>query len=103
VRTARAKGVRERTVLWVHGLRNAAAPLTQLFGLSLPFLVSGALVVELVFSWPGVGRLTWMAIGSRDYPVMLATTALGALLVVIGTTAADLLLGAIDPRVRHDG
>lgn len=102
VRTARAKGLSERTVLWVHALRNAAAPLTQLFGLSLPVLVSGALVVERVFSWPGMGRLTWDAIGTRDYPVLLASTALAALVVIAGTLAADLLLAAIDPRVREE-
>jgi peptide/nickel transport system permease protein len=103
VRTARAKGASERSVLWIHGLRNAVAPLTQLFGLSLPFLVSGALVVEKVFSWPGMGRLVWTAIAERDYPVLLATTALSALFVVVGTTLADLLLAAVDPRVRDEG
>ncbi len=103
VRTARAKGVRERSVVWVHGLRNALAPLTQLFGLSLPFLVGGALVVERVFSWPGMGRLTWEAIGTRDYPVLMAATALAALFVVLGSLVADLMLAAVDPRVRRRG
>lgn len=102
VRTARAKGLRERTVVWVHALRNAAAPLTQLLGLSLPFLVGGALVVEQVFSWPGMGRLTWQAIATRDYPVLMATTALGALFVILGSLAADMLLAAVDPRVRSE-
>ncbi len=101
VRTARAKGVRERSVLWVHALRNALAPLTQLLGLSLPFLVGGALVVERVFAWPGMGRLTWEAIGARDYPVLMAATALSALFVIVGSLIADLLLAAIDPRVRQ--
>ncbi len=101
VRTARAKGVSERTVLWVHGLRNAVAPLTQLLGLSLPYLVGGALVVERVFSWPGMGRLTWEAIGTRDYPVLMAATALSALFVILGSLLADLLLAAADPRVRR--
>ncbi len=101
VRTARAKGVRERSVLWVHALRNALAPLTQLFGLSLPFLVGGALVVERVFAWPGMGRLTWEAIGARDYPVLMAATALSALFVIVGSLIADLLLAAADPRVRR--
>ena len=103
VRTARAKGVRERSVVWVHGLRNALAPLTQLLGLSLPFLVGGALVVERVFSWPGMGRLTWDAIGTRDYPVLMAATALAALFVVLGSLVADLLLAVVDPRVRRGG
>lgn len=100
VRTARAKGVRESVVVWVHALRNALAPLTQLLGLSLPFLVSGALVVERVFAWPGMGRLTWEAIGTRDYPVLMAATALAALFVVLGSLVADLLLVVVDPRVR---
>ena len=102
VRTARAKGVTERRVLWIHALRNAAAPLTQLFGLSLPLLVGGAVVVEKVFAWPGMGRLVWEAIGTRDYPVLLAVTALAAVFVVIGSLVDDLLLAAIDPRVRHE-
>ncbi len=101
VRTARAKGVRERSVLWVHGLRNALAPLTQLLGLSLPFLVGGALVVERVFSWPGMGRLTWDAIAARDYPVLMAATALAALFVILGSLAADILQAAVDPRLRR--
>lgn len=103
VRTARAKGVRERTVVWVHALRNALGPLTQLFGLSLPFLVGGALVTERVFAWPGMGRLTWEAIAARDYPVLMAATALAALFVILGSLAADLLLAMVDPRVRRTG
>ena len=101
IRTARAKGLSEGRVLWAHALRNAAAPLVQLFGLSLPLLLSGALVVEVVFSWPGVGRLTYEAILTRDYPVILATTALTAILVVAGNLIADVAQALIDPRVRH--
>ena len=101
VRTARAKGLSERRVLWVHALRNALAPLVQLAGLSLPFLLSGALVIELVFSWPGMGRLVYGAVSSRDYPLILGATALSALLVVAGNLLADLLQAAVDPRVRR--
>ncbi len=100
VRTARAKGLSRRRVVWFHALRNAATPLTQILGLSLPFLLSGALVVEVVFSWPGVGRLTYNAVLARDYPLVLATTALGGLLVIAGTLLADLSQAALDPRVR---
>jgi peptide/nickel transport system permease protein len=102
IRTARAKGLSERRVVWVHGLRNALGPLIQLLGLSLPFLLSGALVVEVVFAWPGMGRLTFDAINARDFPVILAATALAAVMVVAGNLAADLLQSWADPRVRHD-
>ncbi len=101
VRTARAKGVSERSVVWVHGLRNAAVSLTQLAGLALPFLLSGALVIEVVFSWPGMGRLTYDAIQNRDYPLILGATAMTAALVVTGSFVADVLLAAVDPRVRR--
>ena len=101
IRTARAKGLSEGRVIWVHALRNAATPLVQLFGLSLPFLLSGSLVVEVVFSWPGLGRLTYDSILARDYPVILATTALAGVLVIAGNFLADLAHAAIDPRVRE--
>jgi peptide/nickel transport system permease protein len=100
VRTARAKGVGERRVVWRHALRNSLAPLIQLFGLSLPFLLSGSLVTEVVFSWPGLGRLTYDSILTRDFPVILASTALAATLVVAGSFLADLLHAAADPRAR---
>ena len=100
IRTARAKGLSERRVLWVHAMSNAAPPLIQLLGLSLPFLLSGSLVVEVVFSWPGLGRLTYDSIEARDYPVILATTALAGGLVILGNFLADLLHAAADPRIR---
>jgi peptide/nickel transport system permease protein len=100
VRTARAKGLSERRVLLVHGLRTALVPVIQLFGVSLPSLLSGALIVEVVFSWPGLGRLTFGAIAARDYPLVLATTAWSALLVLLGSLLADLLHAWADPRVR---
>jgi len=100
VRTARAKGLGERAVLWRHAFRNALAPLAQLLGLSLPFLLSGALVVEHVFAWPGMGQMTYAAILARDYPLVLAGTAISATLVVAGALLADLLQGLADPRAR---
>lgn len=100
LRTARAKGLSETRVIWVHALRNAATPLVQLLGLSLPFLLSGSLVVEVVFSWPGLGRLTYDSILTRDYPVVLAATTLVGAMVVVGNLLADLAQAAIDPRVR---
>jgi peptide/nickel transport system permease protein len=103
IRTARAKGLTERRVVWVHGLRAALPPLIQLFALSLPALLGGSLVTEAVFSWPGLGRLTYIAIQSRDYPVILASTAYSAAIVLLGNLLADLLLAASDPRVRAAG
>jgi len=100
IRTARAKGLSERRVLWVHAMRNVLVPIVQLFGLSLPLLLNGSLVLEVVFSWPGLGRTTYQAILARDYPVILAATALTAVLVVLGNLLADLLHAAVDPRVR---
>jgi peptide/nickel transport system permease protein len=101
VRAARARGLSEARVVWVHALRNAVVPLIQLLALSLPSLLSGALVIEVVFSWPGLGRVTYEAVLSRDYPLVLATTALSAALVLLGNFAADLLHAAVDPRVRR--
>jgi peptide/nickel transport system permease protein len=101
VTAARAKGLSERRVVWVHGVRNAIVPLIQVFALSLSGLLSGSVVTEVIFAWPGLGRLSFDAILSRDYPVVLATTALSAFLVVAGNLLADLLQGWADPRVRH--
>jgi peptide/nickel transport system permease protein len=102
IRAARAKGLSETRVIWVHGLRNALTPLIQLFGLALPALLSGTLVIEAVFSWPGIGWLTFISVGTRDYPVLLATTALSGALVAAGSLVADLLHAAADPRVRDE-
>jgi peptide/nickel transport system permease protein len=100
IRTARAKGLSERRVIWVHGMRAALVPIIQLLALSVPSLLSGALITEVVFAWPGLGRITWDAILARDSPVLLATTAVSAVLVVGSYLAADLLHAAADPRVR---
>jgi peptide/nickel transport system permease protein len=101
VRTARAKGLRESRVFYVHALRSAAAPVLQIAGLQLPALLSGSLVTEVVFAWPGMGRLAHSALLGRDYPLVLACTALGGVLVIAGNLLADLLHAAADPRVRH--
>jgi peptide/nickel transport system permease protein len=100
IRAARAKGLSELRVVWVHALRNAAVPLIQLFALSLPGLLSGSLITEVVFSWPGLGQLTFNSILARDYPLVLGATALSAALVVLGNLFADVLHAAADPRVR---
>jgi len=100
-RAAQARGLSPARVLWVHGLRRAAAPLLQLLGLSLPTLLGGALVVEVVFSWPGLGRLTYLALLSRDLPLVLASTAWSAIVVIAGTLLADVATFAADPRLRE--
>ncbi|HKV09369.1 MAG TPA: ABC transporter permease [Thermoanaerobaculia bacterium] len=100
IRTARAKGLSERRVVWVHGMRNALPPLLQLLALTLPALLNGSLVIEVVFSWPGLGRLTFGAILARDFPLILGTVAVSAVLVISGNFVADVLHAFSDPRVR---
>jgi peptide/nickel transport system permease protein len=90
----------ERRVVWVHGMRGALVPVIQLFALSVTGLLSGALITEVVFAWPGLGRVTYDAILARDSPVLLATTAISAIMVVGCNLMADLLHAAADPRVR---
>ena len=102
VRTARAKGLPERTVVFKHVLRNALLPVITLLGLYLPFLFSGAVLVETVFAWPGMGLLVVESIGRRDYPVVMAASLIFAALVVLGNLMADLLYGLVDPRIRYD-
>jgi peptide/nickel transport system permease protein len=97
-RTARAKGLAESRVLWRHAFRNALPVLVTVAGLSVPFLLGGAVIVESVFAWPGMGSLMVEAVGSRDYPVVLAINVLGACLVVAGNLAADVAMMIVDPR-----
>ena len=98
--TARAKGLRESAVMLRHALRHALIPVVTLLGLSLPALFSGAVFVEAVFAWPGVGRVLVEAVQARDYPVVMAATAISALLVVTGNLLADIATGFVDPRLR---
>jgi peptide/nickel transport system permease protein len=100
VRTARAKGLPERRVLGTHALRNALLPVITLIGLMLPALLGGAVFVETVFSWPGMGLLAADAIAARDYPLVTATVAVGGIMVVAGSFLADVLYAVADPRVR---
>jgi len=102
IRTARAKGLSERTVILRHALRNALIPVVSLLGLYLPLLFGGALVIEVVFSWPGMGRLMYDGILARDYPLVMAASFLFAVLVVIGNLIADLLYAFVDPRIRYE-
>ena len=101
IRTAYAKGLSPARVVLHHGLRNTLNPLIQRLGVSLPLLLSSSLIIEVLFSWPGLGSTLYIAVGQRDYPVILAGTALAATLVVLGNLAADLGQALVDPRVRH--
>jgi peptide/nickel transport system permease protein len=101
-RAARARGASPARVLLVHALRVAAGPVVTLVGLQLPILVSGALVVEVVFGWPGMGRVTYDAVMAQDVPVALASVLLATLLVVAGSIAGDVGLALVDPRIRLD-
>lgn len=100
VRAARAKGLCERTVVMKHAMRNALLPVVTQLGLSLPGLVGGTIVIEHVFSWPGMGTLTLDAIAQRDYPVIMATTFLSGVVVVLGNLLSDLTYAVLDPRIR---
>jgi peptide/nickel transport system permease protein len=100
ITTARAKGLPPHRVVGHHALRNALTPVVTLLGLSIPALFSGAVFVEAVFAWPGVGRVLVEAVQARDYPVVMAATAVSAVLVVAGNMLADMLAGWVDPRVR---
>ena len=102
VRTARAKGLPENLVVLRHALRNALLPTITLFGLSFPVLLSGAVMVEEVFSWPGLGRLAVDAFRNRDYPLVTGTAIVVAVMVVLGNIIADLLYQFADPRTRQE-
>jgi peptide/nickel transport system permease protein len=102
VRTARAKGVIERLVYYKHALRNAILPLVTLIALDLPTLFAGALFVETIFSWPGMGRLFWDAARGRDYPVLLGVVMITAVLIIVCNIIADLAYGFLDPQVKYE-
>jgi len=99
---ARARGIPERTVILKHALRNALIPIITIYGLSLPYLLGGAVIIETIFAWPGMGNLIVNAIGARDYPLILATTMLAAGLTVIGNLVADVTYVIVDPRVSYE-
>jgi peptide/nickel transport system permease protein len=102
IRTARAKGLSERRIILRHALGNAINPLVTLFGLSLAFLLAGALLTEFVFAWPGLGTLVYEALRDKDEPLVMAAVTMLVVMLVIGNLIADLLLAAIDPRIRAE-
>jgi peptide/nickel transport system permease protein len=101
IRTARAKGAGPRRVLYMHALRNALIPILTLLGLSIPAIVSGALITETVFNYPGMGFLTTEAAFKTDIPVLLGTTLVATIATVAGSLLADILYAVADPRIRY--
>ncbi|SDP64168.1 peptide/nickel transport system permease protein [Sulfitobacter litoralis] len=101
IRTARAKGVSERRILFRHAMRNALLPMITIAGVQLPVLLSGALVTETVFTWPGMGRLFLDSISYRDYPVVMGVLMFSAVIVLLGNLLADLLYSVADPRISR--
>jgi len=98
--SARARGLEERRVVVRHQLRSALVPIVTLLGLSLPAIFSGAVFVEAIFAWPGVGQVLVQAVQARDYPVVMAAATISAVLVVAGNLVAEFLVSVVDPRVR---
>lgn len=100
---ARARGFTERVVILKHALRNALIPIITIYGLSLPFLLGGATIIETIFAWPGLGRLAVGAVAGRDYPLIMAVTLIAAVLTMLGSLLADIAYAWVDPRVSYDG
>jgi peptide/nickel transport system permease protein len=101
VRTAKAKGIPEEEVYYKHALRNALLPIITIFGFLIPDLIGGAIIMETIFAWPGIGRLSYQAVLARDYPVVMTILTISAVLTLIGNFIADLLYGMADPRIRY--
>ena len=100
IRTARAKGASRARVVLVHGLRNAILPIVAMIGLDIGLFMSGAVVVETVYGWPGIGQLAWQAIQRVDIPIIVGVTTVAAFFIVLGNLVADLVAPLIDPRIR---
>ncbi len=99
IRTARSKGLTERTVVLVHALRNAILPVIAMIGLDIGIFMAGAVVVESVYGWPGIGQMAWQAIQMVDIPIIMGVTLVAAVGIVLGNLLADLVMPFIDPRV----
>jgi peptide/nickel transport system permease protein len=100
IRTARAKGLSEKIVIFKHALRNALLPVVTILGGSLPALFSGALFIEVIFAIPGMGRIAVEAVFARDYPLIIANTFISGTLIVLGNLLADVLYAVVDPRIK---
>lgn len=102
LRTARAKGLKERVVIYKHALRNALIPILTLVGFMIPSIFSGAVIVENIFAWPGLGSLAIQAVNERNYPVMMGINLMFAVLIFVGSIIADLSYALVDPRIRYE-
>ncbi len=102
IRTARAKGLSEAVVILKHAWRNALIPILTLLGYVLVILIEGSIVVEVIFSWPGMGDLAVTSLAQRDYPVVMGIVLLSAVGILVGTLISDILYAIVDPRVRYD-
>lgn len=101
IKAARARGIMEKKIILVHALRNALIPVVTMLGLLVPVLMSGSVIFETIFSWPGMGRLAYNAIMSRDYPVVMGVGVMMAVMTLIGNLFADIGYAAVDPRIRY--
>jgi peptide/nickel transport system permease protein len=102
VLVARSKGLSNNRVMWRHVLRNSLIPVVTVLGLLIPILLSGSVIVETIFAVPGIGRLALTAALSRDYPVVMTTTVLGAVLIILSNLMTDVSYALLDPRIRYD-
>jgi len=100
IRTAKAKGLDERTIIYKHAFRNSLIPIVTLLGLSLPGLIGGSVIFETIYAIPGMGQLFYQAVTSRDYPVVMGITVIGAILTLLGNFLADLSYGLVNPKVK---
>jgi peptide/nickel transport system permease protein len=100
ITTARAKGLSEKKVIYKHALKNALLPVITILGLSIPGLLGGSVIFETIFAIPGMGQLSYMAVMTRDYPLIMALLVIDAILVLIGNLLADIGYAAVDPRIR---
>ncbi len=101
IRTAYAKGLPEHRIIFRHALKNALLPVVTILGLSLPALIGGGFIFETIFAYPGMGRLGYEAVMSRDYPVVMAVGVIAAFLTLIGNLIADITYAWVDPRIRY--
>ena len=102
IRTARAKGLKEKTVIYRHAFRNGIIPIITLLGFWIPSLLSGAVVTETIFGLPGLGKISVEAAMKRNYPLILGINSILAILTLIGALVADILYAVADPRIRYD-
>mgnify|MGYP002944539646 CR=1 FL=1 len=102
IKTARAKGLKNSKIIFKHALRNALVPIVTVIGMEIPMLFGGAVIIEQVFSWPGLGLMTMSAIIGRDYPVIMGVCLLSAVVVLIANLVTDILYALVDPTISLD-